>query len=192
MGTWSAKITQQKTKVRSRRSGSLFWVLIGTVYTLSGGRAIDTCKSQALGIWNLCLYFHSPGIYSASLCARPPSRPQACTGERDWQIHALGSLHSGGGRQMTHKRWRNYLTGNVIFMLYIELKLVDVKDWILGKAPWRRWCLPVTRAGQPWEEQVNEHTGWEQPFQGCEVGEVWCLCNREESPVWLGLWERGG
>lgn len=135
MGTWSAKITQQKTEVRSRRSGSLFWVLIGTVYTLSGGRAIDTCKSQALGIWNLCLYFHSPGIYSVSLCARPPSRPQACTGERDWQIHALGSLHSGGGRQMTHKRWRNYLTGNVIFVLYIELKLVDVKDWILGEGP---------------------------------------------------------
>lgn len=26
---------------------------------------------------------------------------------------------------------------------------------------------------------------------GHEVGEVWCLC-KEESPLWLWLWGRGG
>ena len=50
-------------------------------------------------------------------------------------------------------------------MLYMELILVDVKDWVFGEGPMEE----VTFAGlsyqssRPWEEQVHEHAGWEQP-----------------------------
>lgn len=50
-------------------------------------------------------------------------------------------------------------------MLYMELKLVDVRLGAWGRPHGGGDVCQVcgTRAGQPWEKQVNEHAEWEQP-----------------------------